>query len=611
MPINDYFIFDGKNSLDYGLHMASDPTAIHPARRGDLFPIPGRNGSIVREDGSYDTYTITYDVLLDSKDKASDVYAHAREVAEWLLGSRGFCRLEDSYEPEYFRLARCAAQMSVENRLARFGRAQISFEVQPQRYLKSGESEIMIESNVSGSSSIAINNFAKNAKRVKLNVSQDASVKSCVGSLKIYKSDNPSDYISATMTEIAAPDDFEYTNVMDNSGAQFKAGLRYSMGSNAFVSNNNPACDAVVIPIPSNVSNIRIRVRNATFSTYNTIYGGTDGNTFQTNYGRYQVNPSPLKDENGDIYFDFENSGSNYITFNLAPVSDPSSLIVTVNEPIVKINADGIADYEGTVLIEAGYDSSIATVTEHGNPSARLVVLDQDGNEINSSATSGGQAVVINPTQFEARPLLKFVDTSEEPPIVPQTITEVENSYIAYNGELINVTWGAGYARNCVSISPVDVSGYAYALVSCARYAFYDSAGNAIFVSDREKLGQHKNDKIVIPSGASTIVIYTENGYPSLALSLQAARPNPGSSAATINGTTISLDFSVHDTIYLDCDLHDAYYIDGANANSAVTFESNVDDYPTFPGLGPGENIVIPGDGTILDFEIVPRWWTL
>ena len=142
MPIDSYFIFNGTRSDDMGLLMASDPVSVHPARRGELYPIPGRNGSIVREDGSYDTYTITYDVMLDAGSTSGGMYTQARDVAAWLLGSRGFCRLEDSFEPNHYRLARCAASMSIENRLLRFGRAQIAFEVQPQRYLKSGETPL-------------------------------------------------------------------------------------------------------------------------------------------------------------------------------------------------------------------------------------------------------------------------------------------------------------------------------------------------------------------------------------------------------------------------------------------------------------------------------------
>jgi phage-related protein len=78
-----------------------------------------------------------------------------------------------------------------------------------------------------------------------------------------------------------------------------------------------------------------------------------------------------------------------------------------------------------------------------------------------------------------------------------------------------------------------------------------------------------------------------------------------------VNGTTINLDFSAHDTIYLDCDLHDAYYEDGSSANAAVSFSSTLTDYPTFPGLLPGDNTISVSSENTVSFEIVPRWWVL
>jgi phage-related protein len=115
---------------------------------------------------------------------------------------------------------------------------------------------------------------------------------------------------------------------------------------------------------------------------------------------------------------------------------------------------------------------------------------------------------------------------------------------------------------------------------------------------------------VAVPSWATSIIVSRASNGPA-ALALQDPMPNPGASAVTINGITINLDFSEHNTIYLDCDLHDAYYEGGGNANKMVSFTSSVVEYPTFPGLSPGENSIIPNDGAILDFELTPRWWTL
>ena len=354
--------FDGKSSADFGLIVEYFPESVHAARRGELIPIPGRNGVIVREDGAFDTYTQQYQVWFRNT-MGRDTYQKARDVAEWLLSASGFCRLEDTYEPEHFRMARFVGPLSVETVLRNHGRVTLEFDVQPQRYLKSGETPL-------------------------------------------------------------------------------------------------------------------------TFS------GGTT-------------------------------------------------------------------------------------------------------------------STVTNPTQFEARPLLKFTDTSTAPEYVVQTLTMNDSRYIDNGGNIIVATPGSTWYGNRVS-NIVDCSGKANARISGNGFAFYNSNGTVL-----KALGTSNTylaERIVtVPSGATRIVVSGRSAR----LALQDPRPNPGASAVTINGITVNLDFSEHDTIYLDCDLHDAYYSGGSNANAKVSFASNVVAYPTFPGLSPGENSIIPGDGSILDFELVPRWWTL
>lgn len=198
MPFNDYFIFNGVKSTDMGLRIANDPTSEIPARRGEEIIVPGRNGVIVQEDGSFSTYTQTYDVVLDAKGKAADVYAQARQIAEWLLGSRGFCRLEDSFEPDYFRLARCADQLSIEKRLARFGRTKITFDCQPQRYLKSGETSYKFSAG-NARLTFSVNPIPSGVESVRLDSYGTSIIHATGSSLRVYNSSDESDYTLAEM----------------------------------------------------------------------------------------------------------------------------------------------------------------------------------------------------------------------------------------------------------------------------------------------------------------------------------------------------------------------------------------------------------------------------
>lgn len=360
--------FNGKSSADFGLIVEYYPESVHAPRRGELITIPGRNGVIIREDGAYDTYSQTYQIWFRNT-MNRDTFQIARDVAEWLLGASGFCRLEDTYEPEYFRLARFNGPLNVETVLKNHGRATLEFDVQPQRFFKSGETPI---------------------------------------------------------------------------------------------------------------------------------------------------------------------------TF-----------------------------------------------------------------------TGGEESAIVNPTLFESRPLLKFVDTSVAPAYEPVTLTMRQGYVIDANGAVVGHE-GLAPASGKVSL-PVNVQGKENVKITGNGYVFLDSNGKTRPGGFVQSGKIDVVDGVVhLPSSGWVVSMRVSCGMDdTAAVALQDPRPNPGVAAVTINGITIDLDFSGHDTIYLDCDLHDAYYPDGGNANKKVSFSSTITDYPTFPGLRPGSNSIIPGDGSILDFELTPRWWTL
>lgn len=135
------FIFNGKSSLDYGIIIATHPESRHAERRGSTSTIPGRHGALYRDEAAFSTYEISYDVLLDARNVV-DMYHLGRDLSAWLLTASGYCRLEDTYEKEHYRMARYIGSPEVANILFQFGRAELEFEVLPQRYLKSGEQEI-------------------------------------------------------------------------------------------------------------------------------------------------------------------------------------------------------------------------------------------------------------------------------------------------------------------------------------------------------------------------------------------------------------------------------------------------------------------------------------
>lgn len=178
----NYFTYNGKRSIDFGIYIEHSPDSVHAERRGDLLKVAGRNGYIVQEDDTFENYNQTYEVGF-KKEFQRDAYQKSSDIANWLLGSSGYLRFEDTYEPEVYRMARFANPFAVNTLLnRRYGKTKLIFDFQPERYLKSGENEILVASNIDLSQGTfieqfeVINPYSVPAKPI-LNISGTGSVK--------------------------------------------------------------------------------------------------------------------------------------------------------------------------------------------------------------------------------------------------------------------------------------------------------------------------------------------------------------------------------------------------------------------------------------------------
>ena len=120
-----YFIFRGIDSRDIGV-VVEDMFDVHrPKRNVQTIQVPGRDGRLMQDDGTYDTYTISGKINCFGA-PLSDVYA-------WLSGS-GDLILGD--EPT--RSIRASATAQIKNTRFRcdgcYDSLQVSFDCQPFRY---------------------------------------------------------------------------------------------------------------------------------------------------------------------------------------------------------------------------------------------------------------------------------------------------------------------------------------------------------------------------------------------------------------------------------------------------------------------------------------------
>lgn len=135
----NFFVYDGKNSQDLGLLISGEKTYNSPSRDVTTVSIPGRSGDLIIDNRRYNNVEISYTVSF-----RKDVPEKTRALKAWLLSNAGYRRLEDTYQPEYFRLAAISNATAFEISINRYGTAELIFNCNPFLFSKGGEQTVSI-----------------------------------------------------------------------------------------------------------------------------------------------------------------------------------------------------------------------------------------------------------------------------------------------------------------------------------------------------------------------------------------------------------------------------------------------------------------------------------
>lgn len=140
-------IFNGVKSTDFGIEVSTPPDYHMAQKKFREIEIPGRNGSLHIEEPAYKNVERIYQVsFLSRGDQANNSFpAVSSAIAGWLGASDGYCRLEDSYEPDYYRLAKFEDATVIKNIYGEGGTFELKFDCKPQRFLKSGEMAVVVQ----------------------------------------------------------------------------------------------------------------------------------------------------------------------------------------------------------------------------------------------------------------------------------------------------------------------------------------------------------------------------------------------------------------------------------------------------------------------------------
>lgn len=127
------------------LHLITEhiPKRKVPRRKIEVISIPGRSGDIILSQDAFSDYEQQYSVFVDSK-KYGSLDTIMPAITEWLLGNPGYQRLEDSFEPQFYRLAYVTGGEDFINIFNEYGEGTLTLICDPRRFYKDGELPITL-----------------------------------------------------------------------------------------------------------------------------------------------------------------------------------------------------------------------------------------------------------------------------------------------------------------------------------------------------------------------------------------------------------------------------------------------------------------------------------
>ena len=138
--MRNYLTFNNVSTKDYGVYISGLNTYNAPEKDVEIISIPGRNGDLTIDNGRYKNVDVSYPAFIyDNFDQ------NVEGLRNYLLSQNGYKRLEDTYHPEEFRLARYKGDFSAKMvDWLEAGEFDLAFDCYPQRFLKSGEQIITL-----------------------------------------------------------------------------------------------------------------------------------------------------------------------------------------------------------------------------------------------------------------------------------------------------------------------------------------------------------------------------------------------------------------------------------------------------------------------------------
>lgn len=151
----DILTFNDVSFFDFGAYYDSSEIFGTPEKQVEFFEIPGRNGDLSISQDRFKNKTIPYNCFI-----RENFVENFDNLMNFLLSQEGYQRLENTKEPDIYRMAQFVSELEPKTgAFLKYGNFTLNFNCKPQKWLKSGENAIPIDS-----SSIVLNPTNFNAK---------------------------------------------------------------------------------------------------------------------------------------------------------------------------------------------------------------------------------------------------------------------------------------------------------------------------------------------------------------------------------------------------------------------------------------------------------------
>ena len=141
--LNETFYLDGIDAASAGIYLQKSIVFSGAVPNVESKTIPGRNGDLIFETGSYKNRSGSASCFCLQKDVEGAISSAGR----FLMGKNGYRRLETSDDPDHYWMARVGNSPQIAMRLRALAPFDISFDCKPQRFVKSGENTIVFTAN--------------------------------------------------------------------------------------------------------------------------------------------------------------------------------------------------------------------------------------------------------------------------------------------------------------------------------------------------------------------------------------------------------------------------------------------------------------------------------